>query len=219
MGYYPKAIFVPLIHTQAMSTTNVSDLDTITRTTQRTALPTDVNIPQTISNLNTMAYHDFGDDTDIDTTIEWVPPITGKVDKFFLNLALLCNVTVRSGDDVTFESTTITITKGGDDVLWRQTFPTSFAIQDAAGEVRMFIIAAPIWGNSFFVRGGSPINIRIQTSTIGDTANITWEMGLVPFFPTTIDSNSKFFSQSGIIFHISEPNRETVTELGHEATI
>ena len=216
MEYYPKAIFVPFIGTQAMSTTNVSDLDTVTRTTIRGALPTDVNIPQTISNLNTMAYHDFGDDTNIDTTMQWVPPITGKVEKFLLNLAVLANVTVRSGDDVTFESITVTITKGGNDVLWTQTFPTGFAIQDAAGEVRMFIVAQPIWGNDFFVRGGSPINIRIQTSTIGDTANITWEMGLVPFFPTTNDSNSKFFSQSGIIFHISEPNREIVTELGAE---
>ena len=214
MEYYPKAIFVPLIHTQAMSTTNVSDLDTITRTTTGGRLPTDVNIPQTISNLNTMAYHDFGDDTNIDTIIEWVPPITGKVDKFFINFATLCNVTVRSGDDVTFESVTITLTKGGNDVLWTQTFPTSFAIQDAAGEVRMMIVAQPIWGNDFFVRGGSPLSIRIQTSTIGDTANITWEMGLVPFFPTTIDSNSKFFSQSGIIFHISEPARQVATELG-----
>ncbi len=98
--------------------------------------------------------------------------------------------------------------------MWTQTFATGFAIQDAAAEVRMFVVAEPIWGNSFFVRGGSPINIRIQTSTIWDTANITWEMGLVPFFPTTADSNSKFFSQSGIIFHISEPSRETVTELG-----
>ncbi len=196
-----------------MATTNVSDLDTITRTTNGARLPTDVNIPQTISNLNTMAYHDFGDNTEIDTTIEWVPPITGKVDKFFLNIAVLMNMTARSTNSTIFNSVTITLTKGGNDVLWTQTFPTGFALQDAAGEVRMFIIAQPIWGNDFFVRGGSPVNIRIQTSFTQTSSN-TIEMGLVPFFPTTADSNSKFFSQSGIIFHISEPSREIVTELG-----
>ena len=205
MDFYPEAIFIPFITTQAMNTTNVSDLDTITRTTlnPNSSQPIDVNIPQTISNLNTMAYHDYGDDTNILQRFEWVPPESGLVNKLFLNFAILCNVTARSSDDVTFESVQISIRKGDDDLIKPKNYGTGFAIQDAAGEVRMFIVADALWNNEFFVRKGSPITITIESITTGDTANITWEMGLVPFFPTTIDSNSKFFSQSGIVMHLS----------------
>ena len=211
MDFYPEAIFIPFITTQAMSTTNVSDLDTITRTTLNvnSSQPLDVNIPQTISNLNTMAYHDYGDDTNLSQSFQWVPPETGLINKMFLNFAVLCNVTTRSSDDVTFESVQVSIRKGDDDLIKPLVYPTGFSAQDAVGEVRMLIVTDPIWNNEFFVRKGSPITITVSSTTTGDTANIVFEMGLVPFFPTTIDSNSKFFSQSGIIMYLSSPKRGT----------
>ncbi len=215
MEYYPKAIFVPLIDTATMNTTNVSDVDEIIRTalTVGGAIPTDVNIPQTISNLNTMAYYRTTDDVAFDTTYQWIPPITGKVDKFFLNVCMIGNMDAFTDDGNFWDTVRITVTKGGSDVYYDQIFPTGLAEFDAAGEVRLFIVAQPVWGNDFFVRGGSPVDIRIRTTNTKTPTNVM-HWGMVPFFPTTADSNSKFFSQSGIVFHISEPSRETVTELG-----
>ncbi len=202
---YPEAVFVPIADTQAMSTTNVSDLDTITRTALNTdsAIPVEANLGETFSNLNTMAYHDYGDDTNIDRIFQWIPEATGRVTKFFINLATLCNVTTRSSDAVNFGSVQVTISKvGGNDRYFDQTFATGFADQDAVGETRMFIISQPIIGRGFPIRKGNPLNIHIRTVTLGDTANIVFEMGIVPLFPATIDSNSKFFSRSGVLFYI-----------------
>ena len=49
---------------------------------------------------------------------------------------------------------------------------------------------------------GGAINIMVQTTNTGDTGNITWESGVVPFIPKQIDSTSKYFSTSGIVFYI-----------------
>ena len=202
---YPEAVFVPIADTQVMATTNVSDLDTITRTALNpdSAIPVEANLGETFSNLNTMAFHAFTNDTNIDRTYQWIPEATGRVTKFFINLATLCDVTTRSGDDVTFTNVQITISKvGGTDRYFDQSFATGFALQDAVGETRMFIVSQPIIGRGFPIRKGNPLNIRIRTTTIGDTANIVFRMGIVPLFPATIDSFSKFFSRSGVLFYI-----------------
>ena len=215
MGYYPEAIFVPFIDTTTLITHDIADVDQLIRTSLNTsgALTTDVNIPQTISNLTIASFTSAGNDTEYDKTFQWVPPITGKVDKFFLNFAILMNMSARSSNQSVFDSVEVTLTKGGEDRYFFETFPTGLAAFDAANESRIFIVAQPIWGNSFFVRGGSAIDIRIKCN-VTQTATNTFQMGMVPFFPTSLDVLSKFFSQSGIIFHISEPASQTATELG-----
>ncbi len=223
MDFYPEAIFVPLIDTATMRTENVSDIDEIIRTSGtsvagNTALPTDVNIPQTISNLNTMAYYRTSDDTAFDTTYQWVPPITGKIEKLFVNICMIGSMTAHTDNGNFWDTVRVTITKGGDDNIIDHIIPTGLAEFDAVGEARLFIVAEAVWGNNFFVRGGSTVDIRVRTTNTKTITNVM-HWGMVPFFPTTADSNSKFFSQSGIVFHISESARETVTQLGQDPSV
>ncbi len=195
----PKAYFVPLHTVNNNSTTVVSNLDTLTKS----SLTSDSNIPQTISNLNTIGFWDAGDDTDYDETTIWTPPASGHLVKFTINIAALNQVTVRSGDDITFTTLTITLTeRGTNNVLWSRAYDTGFAIQDAADEVRLFVASETVANQSIGVSEGVAINIRVQTTNVGDTANITWESGVVPFIPQRIDSASKYFSTSGIVFYI-----------------
>ena len=135
MGYYPEAIFVPFIDTTILVTNTVSTFDFLARTAKNvsSALPTDVNIPQIISNLDAVGFASAGDDTAYDKTFQWIPPITGKVDKFFLNFAIIMNMSARTADDATFDDVIITITKGGEDVYYRETFATGLAALDATG--------------------------------------------------------------------------------------
>ena len=131
----PTAYFVPLQTVHPASTTVVSDLDTLTRS----SLTSDSNIPETISNLNTIGFYDAGDDTDYDETTIWTPPVSGHLIKFTINIAALNQVTVRSGDDITFTTLTVTLTEQGTgNVLWVRAYATGFAIQDAVDEVRLF---------------------------------------------------------------------------------
>ncbi len=202
---YPEAVFVPLQDTQALASTVPSDLDTITRTALNpdSAIPIEGNLGDTFTNLNVMAFHDYGDDTNIDRMFQWVPESTGRVTKFFINIATLCQVTGRTADSVTFENVTITLSRvGGADKYYSQSFGTGFALQDATDEVRMFVVAQPIIGRGFPIRKGNPINIHIETTTTGDSAGITWEMGIPELFPITADSLSKYWYRSGILFYI-----------------
>ncbi len=195
----PTSYFVPLQTVNASSTTVVSDLDTLTRS----SLTSDSNIPETISNLNTIGFYDAGDDIDYDETTIWTPPVSGHLIKFTINIAALNQVTVRSGDDITFTTLTVTLTEvGTGKLIWERPYATGFAIQDAANEVRLFHASETIANQSIEVSEGVAINIRVQTTNVGDTANITWESGVVPFIPKGIDTASKYFSTSGIVFYI-----------------
>ena len=195
----PTPYFVPCTDSSNLNVTNVSDLDTITLS----SLTSDSNVPQIISNLNSMAFHEEGDDTDYSVSTVWTPPVSGHLVKFTVNIAALTNVSVRTGDDILFRALTVTLQEvGTNNVIWSRAYSTSFAIQDAVGETRMFIASETVANQSIEVSEGVPINITVQTTNIGDTANITWQTGMVPFFPHTIDTNSKFFSQSGIVFYI-----------------
>ncbi len=195
----PKDYFVPLQTVHPASTTVVSDLDTLTRS----SLTSDSNVPETFSNLNTIGFWDAGDDTDYDETTIWTPVVSGHLVKFTINIAALNQVTVRSGDDITFTALTVTLTEvGTGNVIWSQQYSTGFAIQDAAGEVRLFHASETIANQSYQVSEGVAINIRVQTTNTGDTGNITWESGVVPFIPKQIDTTSKYFSTSGIVFYI-----------------
>ena len=202
---YPEAVFVPLQDTQALASTVPSALDTITRTALNVdgAIPIEGNLGDTFTNLDVMGFHDYGDDTNIDRTFQWIPEATGRISKFFINIATLCQVTVRTAEAVTFESVQITLSKvGGTETYFDQSFGTGFASQDATDEVRMFIVSQPVIGRGFPIRKGNPVNIRIRTITTGDTANITWEMGIPQLFPMTADSLTKFWTRSGILFYI-----------------
>ena len=66
----------------------------------------------------------------------------------------------------------------------------------------MFIASETIVGQDILISEGLPLLIQVTTTNVGDTANITWESGVIPFFPATIDTASKFFSQSGIVFYV-----------------
>ena len=196
----PTPYFAPFIDTSTLATTNVSDLDTITRS----SLTTDSNIPQIISNLNTMAFHQEGNDTNYNQTCLWTPPASGHLVKFTINIAAILDLTTRSSDSITFQQVQISLTEAGStgNLLWARNYLTGFAAQDAAGETRMFIASETVANQSIPVSEGVTISINVTLVNSGDTGNIVWVTGVVPFFPNTIDSNSKFFSQSGIVFYI-----------------
>ena len=138
----------------------------------------------------------------MDRTFQWLPEATGRVTKFFINIAVLMNMTARSTNEANFTDVQVTITKtGGQDVYYNESFSTGFADQDLAGEVRLFIVSHPVIGRGFPIRKGNAMNIRVRAN-FTQTSDNTIEMGLVPLFPMTIDSNSKFFSRSGVLFYI-----------------
>jgi len=204
----PSSYFAPFIGTSnTTSTTNISDLDTITAS----SLTTDSNIPRIFSNLNSMNYDRQADDTDYTVSSIWTPPASGHLVKFTICIAGILNLTTRSSDDITFTGMQIRLREvGTNNTLWSQTYETNFAAQDAAGEVRMFIAKETIANQSIEVQEGVQLNITVTLINTGDTANITWDTGVVPLFPLTVSTDSKFLYESGIVFYIDR------TRLSHE---
>jgi len=202
----PTPVFVPFLSTRTTLSSNVSDLDEIIRTTPSGGeIPTDPNIPQIISNLNAFAYNVQATLVNLNETCQWTPMSSGHVAKMWINIAVIGDMTAFTDETVTWDTVSISLTEvGTGNVLWQSRETTGITIFNLAGEVRMFIIAQAVDNQAFQVSQGVPININIQTTftqTTGGT-DPTFQFGLVPFFPLTADSNSKFFSQSGIVFYL-----------------
>ncbi len=182
----------------------------------RTALNNDSAIPidrypQTISNISNINYQRTADDANLDVTFQWIPEATGRIDKFFINIATMMHITARTADGVTFNDATISFTKvGGQDVFYTQVFPTGITERTADEDTDLFIVAHPVLNQSFNIRTGNPINIRVQASmTVGTGA--TAHMGICPFFPQQIPITAGdvlFWAHSGVMFYISR-NRRT----------
>ncbi len=204
---YPEAVWVPFTPKGTVKREAIADLNALTRTSEAVGTVTSVDrCPQTISNIDTMAYQTPADDTDFDETFQWVPEASGKVDKFFINMAGLMHISAFTSNGVTFESMTLTITKqGGDDVLWQQVFPTGLGQRGVDEDADLFIVQEAIWGSNLRVRAGNPLDIRVQTTNVQVATN-TFDTGLVPLFPQQIPSTTGeilFFGHSGIMFFIS----------------
>ena len=194
----PTAYFVPFIDTTALANTTVSDIDTITRS----SLTTDSNIPQVISNLNTMAFHSGADNTAYNVNSVWTPPVSGHLVKFTINIAAVMNMSAFVSNSSTFQAVTISLTEvGTENVLWSRSYPTGFAAVVAITDFEMFVASDTVANQSIGVSEGVPININV-TTVFTRTSDNTIQFGVVPFFPLTADTNSKFFSQSGIVFYI-----------------
>ena len=195
---------IPLTDTQATATTVISDLDEIIRSTptQGANIPID-DYSRLFSNLNTMQYNDYGDDTEINRTWTWIPPATGNLEKITFHIGILMNMTARSSDASTWSTATINLTDVSGKEIINRTYSTGLAASDAAGEVRMFVIADAISTQHHQIAAGVPIEINITTAGNTLSANHTWEMGIPHLFPLTIDTGSKWLYEPTITFHIS----------------
>ena len=207
----PTPIFVPFQDTQTMLSTVVSDLDQVIRTALNpdSAIPTDPNTPQIISNLNTMAFWGAGNRTAYDTTCQWTPMSSGHVVKMFVNIGTVMDMTAFTDNSTTWDTVTVSVTEAGTgNSLFSRVYPTGLDVFNAAGEARMFIVADPVDNQSFFVAQGVAVNIRVQCD-FTETITQVFQLGVVPFFPTQPDTLSKFFSQSGIVFYVDRTERIT----------
>ncbi len=203
----PTPIFVPFFDTQDMRTTNVSDLDQliVTATNPDGAFPTDPGIPQIISNLNSMAYWPGVDITNADVTCQWTPMSSGHVVKMFVNIAWIGDMTAHTDDDAILNNIRVTITEASTgNILWDRTYNPGIDTFNAANETRMFIIKQPVDNQALEIRQGHAVNIRLRSDLTFETPGTdpVFFNGVVPFFPTNIGAESKFFSQSGVVFYM-----------------
>ena len=209
---YPEAVWLPLTPTGLMIQDTANGLKGLTRTALNPdgAIPSD-RYPQTLTNINDITYHRTAVASDLDLTFQWIPEASGKIDKFFINIATIVNMTTDTGGSYTFDSARVTITRvGGDDVLFDQVFPTGLSARTDVDDADLFIIAQPVWGADFKIRAGNPINIRVRTSST-IVATIVFHSGFCPFFPQQIPagtSDEQYWATSGIMWYISRDQDE-----------
>ena len=194
----PTPYFVPFTDTTELNSVTIADIDTITVS----SLDTDANVPQSISNLVSMAYHSSTDNTAYNVDVVWTPPVSGHLVKFTINIAALMEMTAFTSNSATFTGVNITLTEvGTNNVIWRQNYITGFSAVVAITDVEMFVARETVSNQSYEVSEGVPININV-TTTFVQTATNTITFGVVPFFPLTANAFTKFFTPSGIVFYI-----------------
>ena len=209
---YPEAVWLEFIPTGTMQTETIAELNAITRSAAASGGNIGIDrCPLTVSNIDSINFAPNTADTDYDQTFQWVPEASGKIDKFFINIATMMHIESISGGSATFDSMTLTITRqGGDDVLFQRTFPTGIAARTGDEDLDLFIVSEPVWGADMKIRAGNPLNIRIQT-TITQVATVSTDTGLCNFFPQQTPSGTGeilFFGHSGIMWYISRDQPE-----------
>ena len=203
---YPEAVWVPLTPTGLMvSSIAANDIDGIIRTANTVggALPTD-RYPITISNTNVITYQAGAADIAMDQTYQWVPEASGQVNKFYINLCAVMNMTSFTDDQNIWDTTRVTITRvGGTDIVFDRTYPNGTSV--GAVEHHLHIISESVLDKSFKIREGNQLDIRVRTTNTKTPTNIT-SWGLCPFFPQQIPAAAAdpiYFASSGIMFYIS----------------
>ena len=208
---YPEAVWLPITPSGALSEELVSELNALTRSTGASGGLIGIDrCPQTITNIDNLQIQQAAADANFDQTYQWVPEASGKIDKFFVNIAAHMNIDSISSGSATLASVTLTITRqGGDDVLFERVFPSGLAARTADEDADLFIVQEPIWGQSMRIRAGNPLNIRIQITQV-QAATVVSDVGLVPFFPQQIPATTgtaTFWGHSGIMWYISRDRK------------
>ncbi len=203
---YPEAVWLPIIPSGLLSTELITELNALTRSTAASGGNIGIDrCPQTITNLDDLEILQAAPDANFDQTYQWVPEASGKIDKFFVNIAAHMQVESISSGSATLQSVILTITRqGGDDVLFERTFPSGLAARTTDEDADLFIVQEPVWGSDMKIRAGNPLNIRIQIIQV-QAATVVSDVGLVPFFPQQTRTAGKvsFWGHSGIMWYIS----------------
>ena len=208
---YPEAVWLPLTPSGTMSRELVSELNALTRSTAASGANIGIDrCPQTITNIDNLVIQQATADANFDQTFQWVPEATGKINKFFVNIAAHMNIESVSAGSATLANITLTITRqGGDDVLWEQTYPSGLPARTVDEDADLFIVQEPVWGADLKIRAGNPLNIRVQITQV-QAATVVSDVGLVPFFPQQIPSTTgevMFWGHSGIMWYISRDRK------------
>lgn len=208
---YPEAVWVPFIPKGTVTREAIADLNALTRSAFASGTVTSIDrCPQTITNVDNFAYNAAADDTDYSETFQWIPEASGKIDKFFVNIATFMHVSVMTGGSVTFNNMTLTITrKGGSDVLFTQAYATGLAARTADEDADLFLVQEAVWGADMRIRAGNPLDIKVTTS-VSSVATAVFDTGLVPFYPQQVPSTTGeilFFGHSGLMFYISRDRK------------
>ncbi len=208
---YPEAVWLPITPSGALSEELVSELNALTRSTGASGGLIGIDrCPQTITNIDNLQIQQAAADANFDQTYQWVPEASGKIDKFFVNIAAHMNIDSISSGSATLASVTLTITRqGGDDVLFERVFPSGLAARTVDEDADLFIVQEPIWGQSMRIRAGNPLNIRVQITQV-QAATVVSDVGLVPFFPQQIPATTgtaTFWGHSGIMWYISRDRK------------
>ena len=208
---YPEAVWLPITPSGALSEELVSEFNALTRSTGASGGNIGINrCPQTITNLDNVQIQQAAADANFDQTYQWVPEASGRIDKFFVNIAAHMNIESISSGSATLQSVVLTITRqGGDDVLYERTFPSGLAARTTDEDADLFIVQEPVWGANMRIRAGNPLNIRVQIIQV-QSATVVSDVGLVPLFPQQVPATAgtaTFWGHTGILWYISRDRK------------
>ena len=208
---YSEAVWVPFLVQGSMIATSLlaSDLNGIIRTAETTgSVPPTDRYPQTITTTNILAPDVGAADTAVDETCQWIPEVSGTLDKLFINICAMANMTAWTDNQNVWDTTRITITRvGGTDIILDSTYVNGTSM--GAVSHHLHIVADSIRLPGIKVRAGQQLDIRVRTTNTKTITNVT-SWGIVPFFPQQIPGKAAdplFWAHSGIMFYITRDRK------------
>jgi len=198
-GNYGHDVVIPLNCLSGSTVTLVPSTSTFVQVLEDGRVPVD-EVNQFITNSDEMAGVSAGDDTDFDTTWEWLPDMSFQAYKASFSVACFMNVSAYTSGNFAISSVQLTMKVigggEGDQVIVNKIVNPGMAnMTSATSQIAILNVDTKTSAKI----PDKPVSIQIKVNTSGGSG--TYQCGIVPFFCYFGSAVPKTWTTSSVIVH------------------
>ena len=199
VGYYGKDVTVPLSMLAGSTVTLVPSTSLFVQVLDDSKVPID-EIPMVVTDSDEMEMVHAGNDSDFDTTWEWVPDMSASMYKFTANFAVGMNVSAYTSGNFKISSVQIIVTqtKGTySEVLINKLIDPGMAnMASATSQIALINLDTQTAKKVF----DKSITIQIKVNTTAGSG--TYQCGIIPLYCYVSAHTPKIWTTSAVIMHL-----------------
>ena len=199
VGDYGHDVIIPLNCLSGSTVTLVPSTSTFVQVLEDSKVPVD-EVNQFITNSDEMAGVHAGDDSDYDTTFEWLPDMSFNAYKASFSLAVFMNVSAYTSGNFAISSVQLTMKVigggEGDQVIVNKTINPGMAnMTSATSQIAILNVDTKTSAKI----PDKPLTIQVKVNTSAGSG--TYQCGIVPIFCYFGTAVPKTWTTSSVVVH------------------
>jgi hypothetical protein len=199
VGDYGHDVIIPLNCLSGSTVTLVPSTSTFVQVLEDSRVPVD-EVNQFITNSDEMAGVHAGDDSDYDTTFEWLPDMSFNAYKASFSLAVFMNVSAYTSGNFAISSVQLTMKVigggEGDQVIVNKTINPGMAnMTSATSQIAILNVDTKTSAKI----PDKPLTIQVKVNTSAGSG--TYQCGIVPIFCYFGTAVPKTWTTSSVVVH------------------